>query len=127
MQQVTGLIRTTLGPVPRTVAIASVLNGKPEILDDGATIARRTIQLPDPFEDMGGMIVRHLAWRVHEDAGDGTATAAVLATALMSEAIRVIVAGANPVGVRKGVEDGLDIALAELQRQARPIELPEEI
>jgi chaperonin GroEL len=127
MQRMTGLIRPTLGPVPRTVAIASVLNGKPEILDDGATIARRTIQLPDPFEDMGGMIVRHLAWRVHEEAGDGTATAAVIATALMAEAIRVIEAGASPVDVRRGVEEGLVVALAELQRQARPIELPEEI
>lgn len=127
MQLMTGLIRPTLGPVARTVAVASVLNGKPEILDDGATIARRTIQLADPFEDMGAMIVRHLAWRVHETAGDGAATAAVLATALMAEASRVITAGASPVGVRRGVEDGLEIARAELQRLARPIELPEEI
>src|SRR5215217_1316454 len=105
MEQMTRLLRPTLGPVARTVAVASLLNGQPEILDDGATIARRTLQLSDPFEDMGAMIVRHLAWRVHETAGGG----------------------ANPIGVRRGVEQAMETVRRELQRQVRPIELPEEI
>src|SRR5690349_11717289 len=127
MRQMTGLIRPTLGPVARTVAIASVLNGRPEILDDGATIARRTIQLSDPFEDMGAMIVRHLAWRVHETVGDGAATAAVIATALMAEGVRQIASGASPVGVRRGIEQAAALARTELLAQARSIDLPEEI
>ena len=100
------LLRPTLGPVARTVAVASLLNGNPEVLDDGATIARRTIELTDPFESIGAMIVRHVAWRVHETVGDGATTAAVIATRLMAEAVRVIAAGASPVGVRRGDRAG---------------------
>ena len=127
MEQMTRLLRPTLGPVARTVAVASLLNGRPEILDDGATISRRTIELTDPFESIGAMIVRHLAWRVHLDAGDGATTAAVIATRLMAEAVRVIAAGASPVGVRRGVEQAMVVAREQLQAQARPIDLPEEI
>jgi chaperonin GroEL len=127
MEQMTRLLRPTLGPVARTVAVASLLNGRPEVLDDGATIARRTIELSDPFESIGAMIVRHVAWSVHEAAGDGATTAAVIATRLMVEALRVIAAGASPVGVRRGVEQALEVARAELQAQARPIDLPDEI
>jgi chaperonin GroEL len=127
MEQMTKLLRPTLGPVARTVAVASLLNKQPEILDDGATIARRTIELSDPFETIGAMIVRHLAWRVHEAAGDGATTAAVIATRLMYEGTRVIAAGASPVGVRHGIEQAMEVAREELQAQARPIELPEEI
>jgi chaperonin GroEL len=127
MEQMTRLLRPTLGPVARTVAVASLLNGNPEVLDDGATIARRTIELSDPFETIGAMIVRHLAWQVHEAAGDGATTAAVLATRLMAEAVRVIAAGASPVVVRRGVEQAVEVVRAELQAQARPIDLPEEI
>ena len=80
------LLRPTLGPLSRTVAITRLtgVSQGPEVLDSGALIARRTIQLADPFEDMGGMLIRHLAWRVFERAGDGTATAAVLAQSLIT-------------------------------------------
>lgn len=127
MEQMTRLLRPTLGPVARTVVVASILGNRNEVLDSGATIARRTIELPDPFEDMGAMIVRHLAWRVHETAGDGSATAAVLATALMAEANRVIEAGNSPVMVRRGIEEAVAIVRAQVQAMARPIDLPEEI
>jgi chaperonin GroEL len=127
MEQMTKLLRPTLGPVARTVAVASLLNGQPEILDDGATIARRTIELSDPFESVGAMIVRHLAWRVHEEIGDGATTAAVIATRLMSEAVKVIAAGASPVAVRRGIEQAMEVARKDLQSLARPIDLPEEI
>jgi chaperonin GroEL len=99
----------------------------PEVLDSGALIARRTIQLADPFEDMGGMLIRHLAWRVFERAGDGTATAAVLAQSLMHAGMRYIAAGGNPVSMRRGMQLGLDTATAELTRQARTIDGPVEI
>src|SRR6266700_1883884 len=124
-----GLIRPTLGPLPRTVAIdrLSGLSQGPEVLDSGAVIARRTIQLADPFEDMGGMLIRHLAWRVHERAGDGSATAAVLAQSLMRAGVRYIAAGGGPVSVTHGMQRGLQAALAALRRQARTIDGPAEI
>jgi chaperonin GroEL len=127
MDSMSRLIRPTLGPMARTVAIAPIVGRDPEILDSGATIARRTIQLADPLEDMGGMIVRHLAWRQFETVGDGTATAVVLAQRLIHEANRCVTAGWSPVPLKRGIERGLQVALAELRRQARTIELPEEI
>ena len=128
MELMTALLRPTLGPVARTVAVAPVSGkGPPEILDSAATIARRTIQLADPFEDMGAMIVRHLAWRVFEQAGDGAATAAVLAQALAREATRYVAAGGSPAPIKQGIERGLSVAREELRRQAWTIELPAEI
>jgi chaperonin GroEL len=128
MDLMTGLLRPTLGPAARTVAIARIVgNDPPEILDNAATIARRTIQLEFPFEDMGGMIVRQLVWRVFDEAGDGAATAAVLAQGLAHEGNRYVAAGGNPMLLKRGVEKGLAVALAELRRQARRIDGPAEI
>jgi chaperonin GroEL len=123
------LLRPTLGPLSRTVAITRLTGTThgPEVLDSGAVIARRTIQLADPFENMGGMLVRHIAWQVFERVGDGTATAAVLAQSLMQAGVRYIVAGGNPVSVARGMERGLEVALPELRRQARTIDGPAEI
>src|SRR5437868_9121515 len=120
----TALLRPTLGPLPRTVAIARIAeyNEPPEILDNAAVIARRTIQLADPFETMGAMLVRHLAWRVFDQAGDGAATAAVLAQALAHAGARYIAAGGNSVLVRRGMERGLIVATAELRRQSRTVD-----
>ncbi|TME92155.1 MAG: hypothetical protein E6I52_25850 [Chloroflexi bacterium] len=103
------LLRPTLGPLPRTVAIDRITSTSrgPEILDSGAAIARRTIQLADPFENMGAMLLRHVAWRVFERAGDGTTTAAVLAQSLMHAGVRYIAAGGNPVFVGRGMQRGL--------------------
>jgi chaperonin GroEL len=124
----TNLLRPTLGPLPRTVAISPILGSQPpEILDSAAVIARRTVQLTDPFEDMGGMLVRHLAWRVFDRVGDGSATAAVLAQALVHAGARYIAAGGNPVSVMRGMQCGLAVATAELRRQARTIDGPAEI
>lgn len=128
MDAMADVLRPTLGPIARTVAVARILgNEPPEVLDSAATIARRTIQLADPFADMGGMIVRHLVWRVFERTGDGSATAAVLVQALMREAMRYVAAGYRPTSINRGIERGCAIALVELRAQARPIELPEEI
>ncbi len=108
IELMTRLLRPTLGPTGRTVAIARAFDsGPPEILDHAATIARRTTQLACPYEDMGGMIVRQLVWTVHEEAGDGAATAAVLAQGLVREADRAVAAGWNPLGLKRGIERGL--------------------
>jgi chaperonin GroEL len=128
MDRMTALVRPTLGPSARTVAIARAgANEAPEVLDSAATIVRRTIQLADPFEDMGAMIVRHLVWRTFETAGDGGATAAVLCQRLVREALTCLAAGYNPVPLRRGVERALAAAVEALGRQARPVELPAEI
>ena len=128
MTQMAALMRPTLGPVARTVAIAPIgSNGAPEILDNAAIIARRTLQLADPFENIGAMIIRHLALRVYEQAGDGSATAAVLATALMRAAVPCLAAGYSPISLRAGMERALDLARAELRGQAQAIELPSDI
>jgi len=128
MDRMTSLLRPTLGPLPRSVAIARLVgNEPPEILDSAATIARRTIQLADPFEDMGGMLIRHLVWRVFEREGDGGATAAVLTRSLVHAGVSYVVAGGSPVGLRRGMERGLAVASAALRRQAQPIDGPAEI
>jgi chaperonin GroEL len=123
------LLRPTLGPLSRTVAITRLTGTEhgPEVLDSGAVIARRTIQLADPFENVGGMLLRHIAWQVFERVGDGTATAAVLAQSLMHAGVRYIAAGGNPVSVAHGMQRGLEVALADLRRQARTIDGPTEI
>jgi chaperonin GroEL len=128
MDLMTDLMRPTLGPTAGTVAIAPIGSaGPPEVLDSAATIARRTIQLADPFEDMGAMLVRDLALRVSDRVGDGAATAAVLARALVRGAARCVAGGCSPVSLRQGIERGRDIASAQLLHQARSIELPTEI
>jgi len=126
--QMTRLLRPTLGPTPRTVAVARQSSSQPpEVLDQAALIARRTIQLADPFADMGAMLIRHLVWRVFDQTGDGTATAGVLAESLLRGATRSVLAGGNPVAIRAGLERGLPVALAALRAQARPIELPADL
>jgi chaperonin GroEL len=128
MDQMTALLRPTLGPLARTVAVQGLSKtSAPEVLDSAATIARRTIQLVNPFEDMGGMIVRQLAWSVFEEVGDGSATAAVLCQGLMHEASRYIAAGGNAMIIKRGIERGLRVAQDELRRQTRQVELPSEL
>ncbi|MCA1647557.1 MAG: chaperonin GroEL [Chloroflexi bacterium] len=128
IDRMTSLLRPTLGPLPRTVAISPIVGSDPpEILDSAAVIARRTIQLADPFEDTGGMLIRHLAWRVFDRVGDGTATAAVLAQAIVHAQARYIAAGGNPVSVQRGTECALAVATTALRRRARALDGPAEI
>jgi len=122
------LLRVTLGPVGRSVMIAPLIGQRPpEVLDSAAIIARRMTGVGDPFEDMGAMIVRHLAWRIYERVGDGVATAAVLTQAIVEQAETMLAAGYSAVPVRRGLEAARDAVLADLQRQARRVDEPEEI
>ncbi len=121
--QMAALVRPTLGPLARTVVIAGQFpSDTPEILDHAATILRRTIQIDDPFADMGAMLVRHLAWSVFQRVGDGAATAVTLAHALIHEAAVTSAAGADANALRRGMESGLAAARAALHTQARPVE-----
>jgi chaperonin GroEL len=122
------LIRPTLGPLPRIVAIDNVVPGKmPEILDDGGIIARRVLQLPNRDEDMGAMYVRHLLWRLHEKVGDGTATAAVVFQSIYDQGITYIAAGGNAQQLRRYLEKGMHVILDELSRMATPLQGKEQL
>ena len=115
-------LRPTLGPTGGTVLIEQMVRtNAPEILDDAATVARRIVELP-MYVNAGGMLMRHLVWRVLEQVGDGTATAAMIAQALLREATRYIAAGASPPMLRRGIESGLALALDALDQQATPVD-----
>ena len=117
------VVRPTLGPSIRHVALArDPANKSPEMLDDAGTIARRIIEIPDPYANMGAMLARHVMWNVREAVGDGSATAAVLMQALVSEAARLAAAGWNVMMMRQGIEQGLSHAVSTLRAMSRPIE-----
>ncbi len=119
----TALLRPTLGPLARTVAVAGAVDGeRPEILDDGATIARRTVQLDEPFADMGGMMLRHLAWKMHETVGGGATTACLIAQGLVDGAAPYVAAGGDPLLMKRAWQCLLSAALGELRRQAVSID-----
>jgi chaperonin GroEL len=108
-------IRPTLGPLPRTVAVDRVLDRRmPELLDDGGTIAKRITRLPDPGEDAGAMLVRDFLWRLQEQAGDGTATGAVLFQSVYNRSMRYLASGGNPVRVRFFLERSMRAVIDQL-------------
>jgi chaperonin GroEL len=129
VDQLANLIRPTLGPLPRWVALERVASRKdpPELLDDGATIARRFLALPDANESTGAMLLRHTLWRVYEKVADGTATTAVLFQAIVREATRYIAAGYNAPRLRVGIEQGLAVVRQNLRQMARALEGEEQI
>ncbi|MCL5994626.1 MAG: hypothetical protein M1546_01055 [Chloroflexi bacterium] len=115
INQIVEVIRPTLGPLPRMVAIEPTFRARtPELLDDGGVISRRITELPDRDEDMGAMFIRHVLWRLHEDVGDGTATAAVLFQSIYNRSLRYIVAGGNAMVFRHHLEKGLQLILDRL-------------
>jgi chaperonin GroEL len=126
MDKMTRLLQTTYGPSGRTVIVAPPFASRsPEVLDSAATVARRTLGIGDPFEDMGAMLIRHLAWRVFKRVGDGTALAAVLARAIVEDATRLVSAGIAPTDVKRGLERGLTVATDSLRAQAGTVDDPE--
>src|SRR5438128_440428 len=95
-------VKVTLGPRGRNVVIEKKF-GAPTITNDGVTIARE-IELEDPFENMGAQLVKEVATKTNDVAGDGTTTATVLAQALIREGLRNVAAGASPTGLKRGIE-----------------------
>lgn len=116
--QLAALLALTLGPTQGTVVCGATPT---EVLIDSGTIARRVVALPDRAEDVGAMLLRNMVWNMHETYGDGAATAAALARAMVQAARKVIIAGANPMLVRRGIEHGAEIAAEALNVQAVPI------
>jgi chaperonin GroEL len=117
INQMVAAIRPTLGPLSRHVAIEPAMRtSPPELLDNGGVIARRILQLTDRDADVGAMFVRQFLWNLHEKAGDGTATAAVLFQSIYNEGIRYIAAGGNAMQLRQRLEEGMRLIDAELSR-----------
>ncbi len=104
INQLADAIRPTLGPLPRLVLTTNARLDHPELLDNGALIARRVVQIQDRQADVGAMYLRNLLWRLHETAGDGTATAAVLFQAIYNTGLRYIVADGNAMRLRQHLE-----------------------
>jgi chaperonin GroEL len=118
-------VKVTLGPKGRNVVLER-LTGPPTITNDGVSIARE-IELSDPFKNMGAQLVREVANKTSDLTGDGTTTATVLAQALVREGMRTIDEGANPMLLRRGIEDAIDRVVAELARAARRLEGRDEL
>jgi chaperonin GroEL len=113
-------VKVTLGPKGRNVVLEKKF-GSPLITNDGVTIAKE-IELEDAFENMGAKLVAEVASKTNDVAGDGTTTATVLAQAMIREGLKNVTAGANPMGVRKGIEKAVKVAIQELQAISKPIE-----
>lgn len=118
-------VKVTIGPKGRNVILEKKF-GTPLITNDGVTIAKE-IELEDPYENMGAQIVKEVATKTNDVAGDGTTTATVLAQAIIREGLKNVAAGANPILLRKGINKGVEVAVNALQDQSRPIENKESI
>lgn len=118
-------VKVTLGPKGRNVILDKKF-GAPLITNDGVTIAKE-IELEDRFENMGAQLVKEVATKTNDVAGDGTTTATVLAQAIIREGLKNVTAGANPVLIRKGIQKAVDVAVTELKSQSRTIETRESI
>lgn len=118
-------VKVTLGPKGRNVVLERKF-GSPTITNDGVTIARE-IELEDPFENMGAQLVKEVATKTNDVAGDGTTTATVLAQAIIREGLKNVAAGANPMFLKRGIEKAVDAAVAKIGEVAKPIETKEAI
>ncbi|GAV24951.1 molecular chaperone GroEL [Carboxydothermus islandicus] len=118
-------VKVTLGPKGRNVVLEKKF-GSPQIINDGVTIARE-IELADPVENMGAQLVKEVATKTNDVAGDGTTTATVLAQAIIREGLKNVTAGANPMILRKGIEKAVAKAVEEIKAIAKPVETSEAI
>ncbi|WP_026478925.1 chaperonin GroEL [Alkaliphilus transvaalensis] len=118
-------VKVTLGPKGRNVVIDKKF-GSPLITNDGVTIARE-IELEDAFENMGAQLVKEVATKTNDVAGDGTTTATLLAQAIIREGIKNVAAGANPMILKKGIQKSVDVAVDKLREISKPIESQEAI
>jgi len=128
INKIANAIRPTLGPQPRTVAIDRVMDKKmPELLDNGGVIAKRIIQLPGLNEDVGAMFLRDVLWRLHNQVGDGTATAAVLFQSIYNRGVRYLTSGGNPMQLRSALEKGMGVIIKELSGMTAPLKGQEQL
>jgi len=118
-------VKVTLGPKGRNVVLDKGF-GSPTITNDGVTIAKE-IELEEKFENLGAQLIKEVAEKTNDVAGDGTTTATVLAQAIISEGLKNVAAGANPMAIRRGIEKASKLAVEELKKNAKPVAGKEEI
>ncbi|MBC7318520.1 chaperonin GroEL [Candidatus Bipolaricaulota bacterium] len=119
VEKLANVVRVTLGPRGRNVCIEKKF-GSPDIVNDGVTIAEEQ-EYKDPFENMGAQLVKEVASKTNDVAGDGTTTATVLAHALVKEGFKMVAAGANPIALKRGIEKGVKAVVEELKKMSRKI------
>ena len=118
-------VKVTLGPKGRNVVLDKKW-GAPTITKDGVTVAKE-IELDDRFENMGAQMVREVASKTSDVAGDGTTTATVLAESIYREGLRNVTAGANPMGLKRGIEKAVEVVIEELKKLSKPVKDKKEI
>ena len=118
-------VRITLGPKGRNVVLDKKF-GSPTITNDGVTIAKE-IELQDRFENMGAQLAKEVATKTNDVAGDGTTTATVLAQAIVREGLRNVAAGANPMGIKRGIEEAVRVVVQNLRDQAKPVSAKDQV
>ena len=125
MNQLADAVKVTLGPKGRNVVLDAQW-GVPTITNDGVSIAKQ-IELDDPYEKLGAELVKEVAKKTDDVAGDGTTTATVLAWAMVSEGLRNVAAGANPMSLKRGIEKATELAVEAIKNQAKDIETRDEL
>ena len=118
-------VTVTMGPKGRYVALQRTF-GAPTITNDGVSVAKE-IELEDNIENMGAQLVKEVATKTNDTVGDGTTTATLLAQAIVNDGLRNVAAGANPLAIRRGIDKAVDAAVAEMKKQAKPVETKEQI
>ena len=119
IDQLADTVKVTLGPKGRNVVLAKKF-GSPLVTNDGVTIAK-DVELDDAFENMGAQLVREVATKTNDVAGDGTTTATVLAQAMVHEGLKNVTAGANPMVMRKGIEKAVEAAVEAIKANSEVI------
>src|SRR4249920_489607 len=125
VQKLARAVVATLGPKGRNVVIDKKF-GSPTVTKDGVTVAKE-IELEDPYENMGAQMVREVASKTSDAAGDGTTTATVLAEAIFREGLKHVTSGASPIGIQRGIQKAVDISVEHLAKIAKKVKDKEEI
>jgi len=125
IRKLTRAVAVTLGPTGRNVLLQKSFGG-PTVTKDGVTVAKE-VELEDPFENMGAKMVREVASKTSDVAGDGTTTATILAEALYAEGLKAVMSGADPVAVQRGIDKATEVVIEEIRRLARPVNKKDEI
>ncbi len=125
IDKLAGAVRITMGPRGKTVIIEKSF-GSPTITKDGVTVAKE-LEFEDPYEDMGAKLVKEVASKTSDVAGDGTTTATILSEAIYTEGLKCLVAGADPVGIKRGIEKAVEVVIKELGRMSIAVSGKKEI